>query len=352
MKRKLGIIANFCRVGTNLQYLTFGCKKMDDKKYIRFQWIAVSVGVVVMAVKFYAFHRTGSNAILSDALESIINVVAGSFALYSLILAAKPKDRDHPYGHGKIEFISSGIEGTLILLAGISIVLKSVHDIILTHEVSELDLGLYLSAGAGLINYVLGWITESYGKQHHSPTMVASGKHLKSDGYTSLGLILGLAVVLFTGLIWVDSVIAMFFGGYIGLVGIREIRRSVAGIMDEADFELIEDLIAELHANRNENWIDLHNFRAQKFGKGIHIDCHMTVPYYLTVEQAHDELDAVEHIVKEHYPYGVEMFIHADPCLPTSCAICSKQACPVRASEQTGTIHWELRNVLDNKKHS
>ncbi len=219
---------------------------MQDKKYIHFQWFAVSIGVVILLIKFYAFHVTGSNAILSDALESIINVMAGSFALYSLILAAKPKDRDHPYGHGKIEFISSGIEGTLILLAGFSIVAKSAHDLFNQHELESLDLGLYLVAGAGLTNYVLGWFTESYGKKNHSPTMVASGKHLKSDGYTSVGLIIGLGIVMLTGLIWVDSVVAIAFGIYIAFVGVKEIRKSVAGIMDEADFELLEGLISEL----------------------------------------------------------------------------------------------------------
>ncbi len=324
---------------------------MQDKKYIRFQWLAVSIGVVILLIKFLAFHITGSNAILSDALESIINVVAGSFALYSLILAAKPKDHDHPYGHGKIEFISSGIEGTLILLAGVSIVFKSVHDLILPHEVVKLDLGLYLTAGAGLINFILGWITESYGKKNNSPTMVASGKHLKSDGYTSLGLIIGLSVVLFTGLVWVDSVIAIGFGAYIGIVGLKEVRKSVAGIMDEADFGLLQDLVAHLEQNRTENWIDIHNFRAQKFGKRIHIDCHITVPNYLTVEDAHDEIDAMEKLVEKHYPHGVEMFIHIDPCTPRSCRICSKTNCAIRQTEQEEQIRWNLKNVLKNQKH-
>lgn len=324
---------------------------MMDKKYIRFQWFAVSAGVVILLIKFFAFHVTGSNAILSDALESIINVVAGSFALYSLILAAKPKDMDHPYGHGKIEFISSGIEGTLILLAGVAIILKSAHDLFTEHELAEVDLGLYLSAGAGAINYALGWFTESYGKRNHSPTMVASGKHLKSDGYTSLGLIVGLGVVIFTGLSWVDSAIALLFGAYIGFIGVKEIRKSVAGIMDEADFELLESLISEINANRNENWIDLHNFRAQKFGKGIHIDCHLTLPYYFSVEEAHAEIDRVEKLVNDKYPESVEMFIHADPCIPTSCRICRKHDCPVRKAAHEETIRWELETVLKNSKH-
>ncbi|TNF24434.1 MAG: cation transporter [Bacteroidetes bacterium] len=324
---------------------------MEDKKYIRFQWLAVSLGVVILVVKFLAFHVTGSNAILSDALESVINVVAGAFALYSLILAAKPKDRDHPYGHGKIEFISSGIEGTLILLAGISIILKSAHDLFFTHQLNEIGLGIYLAAGAGAVNFLLGWLTELYGKRIDSPTMVASGKHLKTDGYTSAGLVAGLGLVKLTDMMWLDSAVALAFGAFIAYVGLKEVRKSVAGIMDEADFELLERLIAEIEAKRTENWIDLHNLRAQKFGKGIHIDCHMTVPYYLTVEEAHNELDAVERIVNEHYPHSVEMFIHADPCTPRSCRICSKEACNVRQILQNERIEWNLKNVLQNQKH-
>ncbi len=324
---------------------------MKDRKYIRFQWFAVFTGLIILVVKFYAFHVTGSNAILSDALESIINVVAGGFALYSLILAAKPKDRDHPYGHGKIEFISSGIEGTLILLAGISIVAKSVHDLFIPYPLQELNMGLVLSATAGLINYILGWVTELYGEKNHSPTMVASGKHLKSDGYTSLGLILGLGIVMVTGLNWIDSAVALGFGSFIAIIGLKEIRKSVAGIMDEADFDLLEQLISDINGKRTENWIDLHNFRAQKFGKGIHIDCHLTLPYYFTVAQAHNEIDLVETIVSDNYPESVEMFIHADPCIPTSCRICSKANCEVRSFAHEQTIKWELDAVLENSKH-
>jgi len=324
---------------------------MEDKKYIRFQLIAVAVGVLLLVVKFWAFYITNSNTIFSDAMESIVNIAAGSFALYSLILAAKPKDLDHPYGHGKIEFISAGIEGTLILAAGAGIIYKAVEGLIIEHELTQLDMGMYLAGGAGLINYGLGWLTEVYGLKYGSPTMVASAKHLKSDGYTSAGMILGLTVVLWTGLNWIDSAIALGFGCFIGYVGIREIRKSYAGIMDEADFKLLRKLISEIDENRNQNWIDLHNFRAQKFGKHVHIDCHVTLPYYLTVKQAHDEIDRMEDLVKDHHPAGVEMFIHSDPCIPTSCRICSKTDCPVRQSPQEERITWELENVLENTKH-
>lgn len=324
---------------------------MDDKKYIRFQFLAVAVGVVILLIKFAAYYITNSNAIFSDAMESIVNVVAGSFALYSLILAAKPKDRDHPYGHGKIEFISAGIEGTLILIAGVGIIYKSIESLIYGNHLSQLDTGILLAGGAGLINFGLGWITQRYGIKYKSPTMIASGKHLKSDGYTSLGMIVGLAMVLWTGMNWIDSVISLGFGGFISYIGTKEIRKSYAGIMDEADFDLLRNLVSEIEANRNENWIDLHNFRAQKFGKRIHIDCHLTLPYYLTVAEAHKEIETLEKLVSDSHPEGIEMFIHSDPCVPKSCRICQKQVCNVRKTEQEQIITWNLSSVLMNSKH-
>lgn len=324
---------------------------MEDKKYIRFQMLAVGIGLLLLLIKFAAYHITNSNTIFSDAMESIVNVAAGSFALYSLILASKPRDEDHPYGHGKIEFISAGIEGALILVSGIGILYKSVESLIEGNQLSSLDQGIYMAGAAGLINFILGAITEHYGKQNNSPTMVASGKHLKSDGYTSAGMILGLTVVYFTNWVWMDSAIAIGFGVFIGFIGVKEMRKSIAGIMDEADFEMIRKLVKEVNENRTENWVDLHNFRTQKFGKRIHIDCHVTIPYYLSVADAHDEIDAMEKLVEKHHPHGVEMFIHIDPCSPSSCRICTKSNCSVRQSEHEETITWSLDNVLENRQH-
>lgn len=324
---------------------------MNENPYIRFQKIAVVAGVIILALKFIAFFITNSNAIFSDAMESIVNVAAGSFALYSLILAAKPRDKDHPYGHGKIEFISAGIEGTLILIAGVGIVYKSVEGLILENELTQLHLGIYIAGSAGLINFILGKVTERYGIKYNSAAMIASGKHLMSDGYTSAGMIAGLGFVKLTGWMWVDSVIALGFGLFIGFIGIKEIRKSVAGIMDEADFEMVNQLVSKIDANRSENWIDLHNFRAQKFGKNIHIDCHLTVPYYLTVEEAHNEIDALEKFVDEQHQDGIEMFIHTDPCTPKSCRICTKSSCNVRQQPFEEKIEWNLDSVHRNRQH-
>jgi len=323
-----------------------------DNRHIRFQAFVLAVGAVLLVVKSSAFRITGSNAILSDALESIINVVAGTFALYSLILAAKPRDYDHPYGHGKIEFVSAGLEGAMILVAGVAIIYQSIHDLLQPgYVLTSLDMGLYLTAGAGAVNYALGHATEWFGRKHRSATMAASGKHLKSDGYTSLGLVIGLAVVLLTGIYWLDAVIAIGFGAFIAWTGFREMRKSLAGIMDEADFGIINEIIAELETARNANWIDLHNLRVIRFGKLVHVDCHVTMPYYLTVQQAHVEVDRIEKTIAAQHPQGLEMFIHSDPCIPTSCRICIKEDCPVRQHPFEQRLEWRLDNVTKNRKH-
>lgn len=324
---------------------------MKNLSIIQFQRFSVVVGVLLFAVKFFAFWLTGSNAIFSDALESIINVAAGSFALYSLVLAAKPKDLDHPYGHGKIEFISSGFEGSLIVIAGAGIIYKSIYNLFDPQELTSLDLGLCLTAGAGALNFGLGVVTERYGIQHHSPTMVASGKHLKSDGYSSLGLIIGLVVVLLTNMVWLDSVIAILFGLLIGYTGIKEIRKSIAGIMDEADLKLLAKIIDHLDKERLPNWIDLHNMRAQKFGSQIHVDCHMTLPHYLTVKEGHTEVEKLESSIASQFKEGFEIFIHTDPCEPSSCKLCLKNDCSVRQHPFDKRTNWNLDNVLKNQRH-
>lgn len=325
---------------------------MTDTRHIRFQIFALVIGAMLLALKFTAYYITGSNAILSDALESIINVTAGSFALYSLILAAKPRDKDHPYGHGKIEFLSAGIEGSMILVAGAAIVYQSLHDLIQpSYALRSLDLGIALTAAAGSVNYALGWGTEWYGKKYTSATMIASGKHLKSDAYTSAGLIIGLLIVLVTDIVWLDAVIAIGFGSFIIWTGFQEIRKSLAGIMDEADFDLIESLIEDLDLARNANWIDLHNLRVIKFGKMLHIDCHVTMPYYLTVQESHDEIERLENTIASKHTQGLEMFIHSDPCITTSCRVCTKVDCSVRQRPFEERVKWHLQNVTLNRKH-
>ena len=322
-----------------------------QKKNISIQSIALGVGILLLLIKFAAYFLTHSNAILTDALESIINVVAGSVALMSLIFAALPKDRNHPYGHGKIEFLSAGFEGTLILIAGFSIIGKSIYNLYYPNELYALDMGIALTALAGFINYLLGIMMVRQGKKSHSMTLVAGGEHLKSDAYSTIGLVLGLGLIFLTHWFWIDNVIAVLFGTLIATTGGQIIRKAIAGIMDETDDFLLEEILEHINENRQDDWIDIHNLRVIKYGSALHIDCHLTLPWYWNLQKSHDEVHAFEEMLKMGTEKELEIFIHSDPCLPKSCQLCLKKDCKMRQFDFQQKIEWTLDNVLLNKKH-
>ncbi|MCB9183879.1 MAG: cation transporter [Flavobacteriales bacterium] len=319
--------------------------------HIRLQGVVLLVGIALMALKFVAWRITHSNAILSDALESIVNVVAGGFALYSLVLAAKPRDRDHPYGHGKVEFISAGIEGGLVMMAGGLIIWRAVQALLEHQHLHALDTGIALTATAGGINLIMGLALRQRGRGSHSITMEASGAHLLSDAWSTVAMLVGLVLIKLTGLLWLDQFFAILFAIYIIVTGLRIFRRSVAGIMDEADLELAAEVIAELERARRPQWVDLHNFRMIKYGSVLHIDCHVTLPWYYSLEEAHAEISAIEGIANGMQEREVELFIHMDPCVPASCGICALRDCPVRKAPQESTIPWTPQTVAGNAKH-
>ena len=324
---------------------------MKERADIRLQAVVVLVGAVLMAVKFLAWYVTHSNAILSDALESIVNVVAGCFALYALFLAAKPRDREHPYGHGKIEFISAGVEGGLVGIAGVVIVVRAIMAWIEGHTVHEVEKGIVLVAVAGGANLLMGLVLQRRGRRERSITMEASGTHLLGDAWSTLAMLCGLAAIHFTGIQWFDSLFAIGFGIFILVQGALVVRRAVAGIMDETDMGAAAEVVRLLEKHRRPQWVDVHNFRVIQFGRTLHIDCHVTLPWYYTLEQSHDEIAIMEKLVNEEGDRGVELFIHMDPCIPSSCSICSLQACAQRKADPARHIAWDLESVLGNAKH-
>ncbi|MDR1876549.1 MAG: cation diffusion facilitator family transporter [Flavobacteriaceae bacterium] len=325
---------------------------ISAKENYSFQKTVVIVGITLFIIKVIAWLLTQSIAILTDTLESIINVLAGLFSLYSLYISAKPKDRDHPYGHGKIEFISAGIEGGLITLAGLIIVYESVITFFEPRIISKLDYGIILVAITGLINYILGILAIKKGKKNKSLALISGGEHLKSDTYSTIGLILGLIIIYLTGFYWLDSVIALIFSGIIIFTGVKIIRRSLAGIMDEADEELIKQLVITLEKNRTHNWIDIHNVRFIKYGSSLHLDGHLTLPWYFNLKESKDELDKLEKIITDNFGDSFEMFIHVDNCCETfSCKICQKEDCPHRKYLFEKQIIWTIENIESDKHH-
>lgn len=308
--------------------------------------------IVLFAVKFTAWYITGSVAILTDALESIVNVLSGFVGLYSLYLSAKPRDSDHPYGHGKVEFISAGIEGTLIVIAGGLIINEAVINIREPHALGKLNIGIILVAAAGLVNFLVGRFAIVTGKRNRSLALQASGKHLISDTLSTVGILVGLLFILIFNLTWLDSVVAIIFAVIIILQGAKIIRSSVAGIMDESDVELLESVVEWLEQSRTANWIDLHNLRIIKYGTVIHMDAHLTVPWYFNVHQAHDEVELLHKTVKEKFGDSVELFVHTDGCLDFSCSVCTVQNCIERKGPFIKQIKWTVNNISTNKKHT
>jgi cation diffusion facilitator family transporter len=326
--------------------------KNESRNNIKLQrWIAIASATLLIA-KFTAYYLTHSVSILTDALESIVNVIAGFIGLYSLYVAAKPKDIDHPYGHGKAEFISAAVEGTLVLSAGLLIIYNAVKNLIYPVEIRELDLGIYLVAATAIINWILGAVALNQGKKNNSLALQASGRHLQTDTYSTAAIIAGLILISFTHRLWIDGTVAIGFALFIIYTGYKIIRTSLAGIMDEADMELLEKMVDVTEKNRKENWIDIHNLRVIKYGNVLHVDCHLTVPWYLNINQAHVEIDELTKLIQKNFGESLELFVHCDGCLYYQCHICIKQDCPVRQHGFKERVDWTLDNALQNEKHS
>jgi cation diffusion facilitator family transporter len=313
-------------------------------------WIAV-VSSTLLVAKFVAYFITNSVSVLTDALESIVNVAAAFIGLYSLYVSAKPRDADHPYGHGKAEFISAAIEGTLVLSAGAIIIYSAVKSLLVPRVLHQVDTGIYLVGATALINWGVGLVTFRQGRRNNSLALMASGKHLQTDSYSTVAIIVGLLLISLTGYTWIDPVVAIGFGGFIIYTGYKIIRRSLAGIMDEADMILLSRMVEVLDRSRQDNWVDLHNLRVIKYGNVLHIDCHLTVPWYLNVHQAHHEIDKLDRLIRTNFSEAMELFVHSDGCLYFQCPICDKKDCPVRQHPFRKEVRWTMGNVLQNQKH-
>ncbi|MBG6235805.1 cation diffusion facilitator family transporter [Pedobacter sp. CAN_A7] len=313
--------------------------------------VSLCVSILLMLAKFTAYFITNSNAILTDAAESIVNVLASSFAFYSIYLTTLPKDENHPYGHGKVEFFSAFVEGVLIGIAGIIIICKATYDLINPNVIRQLYDGAVIIGATGVINLLVGYFLINMGKKHHSLTLEADGKHLLTDSITSAGLVIGVVLIQLTQIYWLDGVISILMGAYIVYNGYRLTRKSVGGLMDESNTELVKDIVGIMQDNRSDSWIDVHNLRAQQYGADLHIDCHVTLPYYYDLNRVHQEISSIDKLINKNKGRTTELFIHTDPCLYECCHYCKVKKCPVRQDNFGGEIPWTLENVTKNKKH-
>lgn len=318
---------------------------------IRVQRFIAVLSVVLFAAKLFAWYLTHSVAILTDALESTVNVITGFIGLYSITLAAKPRDLNHPFGHGKAEFISAAIEGSLIFLAGLLIIYEAVAQLLEPKPLHGLDYGIIITAVAGLVNYIAGVYAIAEGKKHRSATLEAAGKHIQVDAWSTFAIIGGLILLKLTGWIWLDSVVAIIFAVTILVTGYKVVRKSLGGIMDEADEALLSTVIRFLQEKRRPEWIDMHNLRVIQYGDVMHVDAHMTLPWYYRVADGEKEIHRLEDLIREHFGNKIEIFVHIDACAPYSCKLCALEGCPVRQEIFVAQLPWNSENVWADSKH-
>ncbi|UTW65100.1 cation transporter [bacterium SCSIO 12643] len=343
MKKKIG-------AKLYIYYLMSDSRQNIDQVNIQVQRKALILGVVLFGLKLTAYLITNSNAILTDALEGLVNILGAGLGLFSLYYATLPRDDNHPYGHGKIEFISSGFEGALIGIAGAGMIFKAIYAFFYPEEVHINTLSLGLIIFAGIVNYAMGYSMVQQGKKVNSVQLEAGGKHLISDGYTTAGLIIGLGVVWMTGIDALDNVLAIILGVIISVTGYKIIRKSIAGVMDEADQEYLEKMAEVLESQRRDAWVDIHNVRMVRYGAKIHLDAHLTLPWYYLLKDSHDEVNHLDSVLEGVFDGSIETSVHMEPCRKDLCGRCALSNCTERKEDFRDREVWTVQHLL-NYKH-
>ena len=324
----------------------------DQRQKLRIRMILVSlvVSVILMGLKFLVYYLTHSSAVLSDALESIINVVASGFATVSVWMAAKPPDHDHPYGHGKIEYFSAGFEGALIVCAALGIFYTGIKHLLNPHPLPHLEAGLGLLIGATIVNGLLGYGLLKIGRRTDSVTLMADGKHIITDVYTSGGVVVGLLLVYWSGWLWLDGIVACLVGINILVTGGQLVRQSFSRLMDASDPKLLDRIAQVLEKNRRPEWIDIHQLRAWRAGNLVHIDLHLVLPKDLSMNQAHNEAKKVEEVLYDYFGGNAGVLVHMDPCDERLCPACRSGACHWRQKSFLTAPTWDTRHVVRSLK--
>lgn len=308
--------------------------------------ISLIVGLIMFAVKVGAYLITGSSAIFSDAAESVVHILATGMVLFSIIVSLRPPDENHLYGHGNIEFFSAGIEGLLIITAAVTIIYYAVSDIISGAQPKQLDIGVILIAFAGLINVALGlWIVKK-GKQTNSIALIADGKHILTDAFTSIGVVIGLILVLFTNIYLIDPLVAIFVALNIVFTGYNLIRSSIGGLMMETDDKLLTKITSSLNSLKKSYMIDLHNLRFWTSSDKVFIDFHLTIPYYFNIKQSHEIEDEISALL-EHSISNSDIRVHFDFCDSSLCKNCEVDNCEVRSEPLSESIKWTKQKLIN-----
>lgn len=274
---------------------------------------SLAVGVFMLVGKWYAFLLTNSSAILSDAAESVVHIIAVAFAAYSMWLTFQPADESHPYGHDKISFFSAGTEGFLIIVAAVFIIYESVYKLVYGITLDNLDTGTYFIFGASVINLGLGGFLVWRGKKSNSLILIANGKHVLTDSWTSFGVVAGLLLVIWTGWLPFDPIVAILVALNILWEGGKLVRQSVGGLMDEADRETEEKIKSFLDAETASRNLRYHQLRCRNSGNKLWIEFHLLLPATIMLEDAHRVSTEIEAKLNKKMETPVHIITHLEP---------------------------------------
>jgi cation diffusion facilitator family transporter len=292
--------------------------------------LVIGASLLITAIKIIAFYFTHSTAILSDSLESVINLAASLFALWSLYYASRPRDSKHPYGHGKIEFLAASAEGCLIFGLGALILGKAIYNLFNPHAVENLDVGLILITVTAITNLFLSRFLHRQAKKYDSVILEGDSKRVLTDSFTSLVLVAGLLIIYFTGMVWIDSFLAIISGIFVIRTGYKLVKQSVKGLLDAADNTVLQDVMNVLQDGSRPEWIDIKNMRASHHGMYLYVDCHRTLPGYWSLQQVSEQVREAELLINQRFKERVELFVQAEPCKPRHCTECNMAGCAMR----------------------
>jgi cation diffusion facilitator family transporter len=319
---------------------------------IRIQRYILLGGVVLFLIKCLAFFLTNSVGILSDALESTVNIITGFLTLKSLQYVARPRDHDHPYGHGKAELITASVEGIMIAVAGVLIIVEAVKRMNHPPLVSKLDTGIILMVVTAIVNFAMGRYSLVVGKKRNSIALISGGQHLMSDMLTTLALASGLIIYHITGLQWIDSVLALIFGLIIIYTGYNVLKTTINGLMDEADEAALDTLVSGIRSGRDVSWVNIHKLTCLKFGHVSHVDLHLTLPWYYNISEANNQIHGLKQLIRSYLPdHDVDISIQAEPCQPAMCSSCSVE-CIHRSEAQNSNQDWSRETLTGNNRYS
>lgn len=318
----------------------------------RVQRIIAISSLLIFVAKLIAYFLTNSVGILTDALESTVNVVTGFITLYAVFISIKPKDENHPFGHGKAEFLSASVEGFLIIIAGLVIIFEAIKRLFIPAEVSQLDIGILIVALAGLLNYLIGWYSIKIGRRNNSIALISGGKHLQSDTYSSIGLVIGLTLLYFTKLAWLDSLIALIFGTIIVITGLKILKETTSNLMDEADLKLIERFGKIIDSHKTDDWIDIHNFKLVKYGNVFHVNCDLVLPWNLYLSDAHKEGEKLKSLLVANFAEDIVFNVHKDDCFTNYCKHCKKENCSRRSDAFETQLSFDINSFTKERIES